>query len=63
LAYVNIASWLEGILFWHPNGFYIYFSVAAGIIAAARLYQHLFFYHHIPLIFEETQEMVMITLT
>ena len=62
LVFVNSFSWLEGILFRYPEGFYIYFGVAAGLIAGVRLYQHLLFYRRTPLIYEEKLEMVMITL-
>jgi hypothetical protein len=62
LAYVNFFSWLEGIFSRYPDGLYIYFGVAAGLIAGVRLYQHLLFYRRAPLIYEEKLEMVMITL-
>jgi hypothetical protein len=62
ILYVVLMSFVEVLLFLKPSRFFVFYGVLLMMILGVRIYQNVFFYKKVELVFEEELEPVMLEL-
>ncbi len=62
ILYVAFFGFVEALLFVKPSRFYIFFGVMLAVFVLSRIYQNIFFYEQMEIVYEEKLEPILLGL-